>query len=98
MATRKIETELMTSDLFNHPAMERQNMGKNQHVVPRENGWAVRGEGNERDTSHHNTQAEAERAARGIAINQQAEVIIHGENGRIRERNSYGNDPFPPKG
>jgi hypothetical protein len=73
-------------------------MGKNQHVVHRENGWAVRGEGNQKDTSHHRTQAEAERAARDIAINQRSEVLIHGENGRIRERNSYGNDPFPPKG
>lgn len=42
--------------------------------------------------------AEAERAAREIAINQQSEVLIHGEDGRIRARNSYGNDPFPPKG
>ena len=33
-----------------------------------------------------------------IAINQRSEVLIHGENGRIRERNSYGNDPHPPKG
>ncbi len=72
--------------------------GKNQHVVSRENGWAVRGEGNQRDTSHHRTQAEAESAAREIATNQKSEVLIHGENGRIRERNSYGNDPFPPKG
>lgn len=72
--------------------------GKNQHVVPRANEWAVRGAGNSRDTSHHSTQAQAERAARGIAINQKSEVLIHGENGRIRERNSYGNDPFPPKG
>jgi len=72
--------------------------GKNQHVVPREEGWAVRGEGNTRDTSLHRTQAEAERAAREIAINQKSEVLIHGENGRIRERNSYGNDPHPPKG
>lgn len=72
--------------------------GKNQHVVPRDNEWAVRGAGNSRDTSHHSTQAEAERAARGIAINQKSEVLIHGENGRIRERNSYGNDPSPPKG
>jgi hypothetical protein len=72
--------------------------GKNQHVVSRKDGWAVLGEGNKRDTSHHRTQVEAERAARGIAINQQSEVVIHGENGRIRERNSYGNDPFPPKG
>jgi len=53
---------------------------------------------NQRDTSHHRTQSEAERAARDIAINQRSEVLIHGENGRIRERNSYGNDPHPPKG
>lgn len=31
-------------------------MGKNQHVVKRDNGWAVRGEGNSKDTSHHRTQ------------------------------------------
>ncbi|WP_239877180.1 hypothetical protein [Laribacter hongkongensis] len=24
-------------------------------------------------------------------------MLIYGENGRIRERNSYGNDPHPPK-
>ncbi len=72
--------------------------GKNQHVVPRDDAWAVRGAGNSRDTSHHQTQAQAERAAREIAINQKSEVLVHGENGRIRERNSYGNDPFPPKG
>lgn len=72
--------------------------GKNQHVVPRDEQWAVRGAGNSRDTSHHGTQAEAEHAAREIAINQKSEVLIHGEDGRIRERNSYGRDPFPPKG
>ena len=44
--------------------------GKNQHVVKRDDGWAVRGAGNQRDTSHHRTQSEAERAARDIAINQ----------------------------
>jgi Uncharacterized protein conserved in bacteria (DUF2188) len=79
--------------------LERQIMsGKNQHVVPREDGWAVRGAGNERDTSRHRTQREAENAARDIARNQHSEVVIHGEDGKIRDRNSYGNDPFPPKG
>lgn len=72
--------------------------GKNQHVVPHQDGWAVKGAGNQRDTSRHDTQAAAVRAAREIAINQKSEVLIHGENGRIRERNSYGKDPFPPKG
>ena len=69
----------------------------NQHVVRREEGWAVRGEGNSRDTSTHGTQGEAIDAARGIAQNQRAEVVIHGRDGRIRDRDSYGNDPFPPR-
>ncbi len=73
-------------------------MGKNQHVVPHGDGWAVRAEGNERATSVHRTQSEATEAARQIATNQRSEVLIHGRNGQIRERNSYGNDPCPPKG
>lgn len=73
-------------------------MGKNQHVVTHPNGWAVQGEGNERATSIHSTQAEAIEAARGIARNQQSELLVHGRNGQIRERDSYGNDPYPPKG
>lgn len=73
-------------------------MGKNQHVVTHPDGWAVKGEGNERATSVHSTQAEAIEAARAIARNQQSELLIHGRNGQIRERDSYGNDPFPPEG
>ena len=73
-------------------------MGKNQHVVLRGNEWAVLGEGNTRDTSHHSTQGEAFDAAREIAKNQKSEVFIHGVDGKIRDRNSYGNDPYPPKG
>lgn len=73
-------------------------MGKNQHVVPRGNAWAVRGENNSRVTSVHRTQGEAESAARSIAINQRSEVVIHRPNGEIRDKNSYGNDPYPPKG
>ena len=71
---------------------------KNQWVVKRENGWAVRGEGNSKDTSHHATQQEAIDAGRAIARNQQSELIVQNRSGRIRERDSYGNDPYPPKG
>jgi uncharacterized protein YdaT len=70
----------------------------NQHVVTHNERWAVRGEGNSRVTSTHNTQQEAINAARNIAINQRSEVVIHRPNGQIRDRNSYGNDPYPPKG
>jgi len=73
-------------------------MGKNQHVVPRANGWAVRGEHNDKATSVHDTQAEAIEAARRTAIRQGSEMLVHGKNGQIRERNSFGRDPFPPKG
>lgn len=73
-------------------------MGKNQHVVPKGGKWGVVGAGNSRATSLHNTQAEAARAARETAQRQQSEVFIHRPNGQIRERNSYGNDPFPPEG
>jgi len=72
--------------------------GKNQWVVPRDSGWAVRGEGNSKDTSHHRTQQEAIDAAREIAQNQQSEMFIQNKQGRIRERNSYGDDPYPPEG
>lgn len=73
-------------------------MGKNQHVVPHDGGWAVRGAGNARATSIHDTQAAAIDAARDIARNQASELLIHGRNGQIRDRDSYGGDPFPPRG
>ena len=71
---------------------------RNQHIVPHEDGWAIRGAGSQRATLVHNTQADAIAVGREIACNQCAELIIHRPDGRIRERNSYGNDPFPPSG
>ena len=73
-------------------------MGRNQHAVPHDDAWAVQGAGNQRVTSVHRTQAEAIEAGREIARNQRSELLIHRPNGQIRERYSYGNDPFPPKG
>ncbi|HHF0438326.1 TPA: DUF2188 domain-containing protein [Haemophilus influenzae] len=72
-------------------------MGKNQHVVPHNGKWAVRGAGNEKVTRVVNTQAEAIKIAQDIAKNQQSDTKIHGRNGQIRAGNSYGNDPYPPK-
>ncbi|QYU58174.1 DUF2188 domain-containing protein [Weissella confusa] len=71
----------------------------NQHVTPDgQGGWKVQGAGNSRATQHFNTQAEAITRGRQIAQNQQSELFVHGRNGQIRERNTYGNDPYPPKG
>lgn len=74
-------------------------MGKNQHVTKHpQGGWQVKGEGNSRATIRTSTQKEAITAARSIAINNRSEVVIHGTDGRIRAKDSYGNDPYPPKG
>ena len=71
---------------------------KNQHVVPHKEGWAVKAAGNQRATSIHPTQRSAVAQARDIARDQGSEMLIHGTNGRIRERNTYGKDPYPPEG
>lgn len=73
-------------------------MGKNQHVVPVGDKWGIKGEGNSRLTATFDRQSDAIATARQISMNQHSELFIHGQNGQIRERNSYGNDPFPPRG
>lgn len=73
-------------------------MKKNQHVVPSGDLWAVRGEGNSIKTRITQTQREAIKIARTIARKEQSELVIHGKDGRIRQKDSYGNDPFPPRG
>ena len=69
---------------------------KEQHVVPYDGGqWAVRSAGADRITSVHPTQGAAEDAARSIARRNHTEVVTHDRHGRIRDKDSYGNDPFP---
>lgn len=71
---------------------------KSQHVVPLGNGWAVLAEGRKTASVITTRQSEAISYAKDVAKKQRAEVIIHGRDGKIRERNSYGNDPYPPEG
>lgn len=71
---------------------------KNQHVVPSDDGWAVKSAGSKRATKVFSTQKEAISAARDIAQRQKSELLVHGRDGRIREKNTYGKDPYPPKG
>ena len=71
---------------------------KGQHVVPNGGKWSVRKAGSSRATGTFSTQKEAIEAGTRIARNQGTELYIHRENGRIRDRNSYGNDPKKSKG
>jgi len=72
-------------------------MGKNQHVTPKGDLWQVIGAGNDKATKLFNTQKNAILYGKTIAQNQSSELFIHGKNGKIRDRDSYGNDPCPPK-
>ncbi len=72
-------------------------MNRNQHVVPHGTKWAVKREGSQRVTRVVTSQREALEVARRIARNQGSDVVIHGRDGRIRDKDSYGNDPFPPR-
>lgn len=60
-----------------------------QHVVPYEDGWAVRREGNARVTSKHRKQGTAIRKAKTLAKRYNADVIIHRASDGIRKRISY---------
>ena len=71
---------------------------KSLHVMPRDGKWSVRRTGSSRASGIYDTQREAVEKARQMARNQHTELYIHGRDGRIRERNSYGGDPYPPKG
>ncbi|QEE35200.1 DUF2188 domain-containing protein [Octadecabacter sp. SW4] len=71
---------------------------KGQHVVPNGGRWSVRKAGSDRASNTYETQGEAIEVARERARNQHTELYIHGRDGRIRARDSYGRDPYPPKG
>ena len=70
---------------------------RDQHVVVRPQGWAVKSEGASRAASIHPTQAKAIVAATKTAKREGTEVVIHGRDGKIRDSDSYGNDPNPSK-
>lgn len=71
---------------------------RNYWTTPHSNGWAVKREGSSRATSVHMTQAEAWNEARRRARGVGGEALLQGKNGRIRTRNTYRSDPFPPRG
>ena len=75
-----------------------QKVSKNQYVAPRGDKWIAKGEGNKRATRVVGTQKEAVSIAKQRAMKEQSELSIRGRNGQIRDKRSYGKDPFPPKG
>ena len=69
------------------------------HVVHNPNGgWDVKRAGSERSSLHADRKEDAVDAGRQISIKQGTEFVIHGKNGQIQDKDSHGNDKFPPRG
>lgn len=75
-------------------------MSRDTHrVMPHpDGGWQVKRDGAERASHRIGTQADGIAIAREISQNQGTELQIHRPDGRIRQSDSHGNDPNPPKG
>lgn len=72
-------------------------MGKNVHVTHRSDGkWQAKSEGSSRAYRVTSTQTEAIEYGRDLARNNRSELLTHGMDGTIRDKRSYGNDPYPP--
>ena len=71
---------------------------KNVHVVPHEGRWAARRPNSGRVSRTFDTQKEAIDQGRGMAQRDNSELIIHRQDGTIRDSDSHVKDPFPPKG
>ena len=68
------------------------------HTVPHGDAWANEREGSDRVSKTFDTKQEAQKAGRETARREKTEHVIHNRDGKISEKNSYGNDPYPPKG
>jgi hypothetical protein len=70
------------------------------HVTKRPDGqWQGKKEGAERASVVSSTQEEAIQGSVDLAKkNGNAQVLVHGTDGKIRDERTYGSDPYPPKG
>lgn len=69
-----------------------------KHVVPNPSGgWSVKSSGAARASKSFDTQQKAISYGRDSAKKSGTELYIHGRDGTIKNKNSYGSDPMPPK-
>ncbi|AXA34157.1 DUF2188 domain-containing protein [Francisella adeliensis] len=71
---------------------------KNYFVSPHPEGWQTKRAGATRASAVTTTQGDAFEIGRKLAKKSHGELSIQNRQGNIRDKRSYGNDPFPPKG
>lgn len=67
------------------------------HVVPSSKGWAVKKSGATRASAVFKTKEEAKKYGTELSKKEKTELFIHKKDGTIQNRNSFGNDPCPPR-
>lgn len=70
---------------------------KNIWITPHKDGWAVKREGSDRSSKVTTTKKEAEKFGRDLGKKDGVEVITQRKDGTIQSKDSFGNDPNPPK-
>ncbi|MDP9440908.1 MAG: DUF2188 domain-containing protein [Actinomycetota bacterium] len=60
--------------------------------------WLARKEGATRAGVRDPTKKEVEAKAREQARREKTELVVHDREGKIQRRDSYGGDPYPPRG
>lgn len=79
--------------------MSNQAQKKQVWVSPKQGGgWRVHQTESKRDSIHTDNKSDAISRATAIAQRHAAELRVQNRDGRISQSNSYGRDPFPPKG
>jgi len=74
--------------------------GPSVHVVPsstKPGKFVAKEAGNPTPITRPATQARTIEKATPVAKQNRSELVIHGRNGQIRDSDSFGNDPNPPK-
>ncbi|MBB2917636.1 DUF2188 domain-containing protein [Cupriavidus alkaliphilus] len=72
--------------------------GKNIHVVPTHNGWAVEAEGRSGNQQRFTSMDHAIATGMEKARRAKVELLIHGRDHQIMERNSFGSAPADAEG
>ena len=62
-----------------------------------DNTWKSKVEGSSRAAHTGGTKAEQQAIGREMAKDRQVEHAIRNQDGKIAQKNSYGNDPRPPR-
>ena len=97
--TRKVETLAKTLEAQEAPAAQKPATQKTTakkdratyHVVPHEEGWAVKKEGADRATSVHSNKEEALEQGREVARTKEpSQLVVHKKDGTIQDTFAYG--------